>query len=98
MQLTKAPTKTTPGNIIARQFIEGPQVVGESKAGLRQVAAAVAQGFDEALGEDPLPRKYHEAHKHYFGELKKRVEVVKPAGGDEPDKAAPTDEETESGD
>ncbi len=98
MQLTKAPTKTTPGDIIARQFIEGPQVVGESKAGLRQVAAAVAQGFDEALGEDQLPRKYHEAHIHYFGELKKRVEVVQPAGGDETDTAAPTDEETESGD
>ncbi len=98
MRLTKPNVKTTPGDIIARQFIEGPQVVGESRAGLRQVAAAVAQGFDEALGEDQLPRKYHEAHMHYFGELKKRVEVVKPADGDEPDTAAPTDEETESGD
>ncbi|MCH8006860.1 MAG: hypothetical protein IH888_11625 [Planctomycetes bacterium] len=97
-RLTKANTKTTPGDIIARQFIEGPQVVGESKARLRQVAAAVARGFDEALGEDQLPRKYHDAHMHYFGELTKRVEVIKPAGGDEPDTAAPTDEETESGD
>jgi hypothetical protein len=82
----KAPTKTVPGDIIARQFIEGPQIVGESKGELRQVAAAIEEGYDEALGEDQLHRKYHEAQKHYFGELKERVDVVvRPDDDDEPD-------------
>ena len=88
----KAPSKTVPGDIIARQFIEGPQFVGESKGQLRQVAAAIEEGYDEALGEDQLPRKYHEPHKHYFGELKKRVDVVEKASDDESADAPPADE------
>lgn len=81
-QIVKSPTQTTGGDIIARQFIDGPQIVGESKAAMREVAGAVNRGYDEALGEDQLPRKYHEAHKHYFGELKKLVQEVEEPGGE----------------
>jgi hypothetical protein len=45
--IVKAPTKTGQGDIIARQFIDGPNVVGESRAELRQVSVAVSEGFDE---------------------------------------------------
>ena len=75
-KMVKVPTKTTPGDIIARQFIDGPQIVGESTAQFRQVAAAVKEGYDEAQSEDQLPRKYSDTHKHYFGELARQVEVV----------------------
>ena len=91
-RIVKSPTKTTAGDIIARQLVDGPQFVGESQAKLRQVARAVEQGYDEAQSEDQLPRKYWEAHKHYFGELKKLIEVVK----ENESKPAPSDE-TEGG-
>ncbi len=86
----KSPTQTTAGDIIARQFIDGPQIVGESRAQIRQVAGAVNEGYEESLDEDQLPRKYHEAHLHYFGELKKLVEAVEQkAAGDKPAEAPP---------
>jgi hypothetical protein len=75
-KIVKAPTKTTQGDIIARQFIDGPNVVGESEAQLRQVSVAVSEGYDEAQSEEQIPPKYRDAHKHYFGEWKKLVEAV----------------------
>ncbi|MCH8164292.1 MAG: hypothetical protein IH889_01660, partial [Planctomycetes bacterium] len=95
-KIVQARIKTTAGDIIARQFIDGPQIVGQSRAQLRQVAAAVDRGFDEALNDEQLPRKYHEAHMHYFGELKRLVEVVQDSR-DESAEPAPVDE-PESGD
>ncbi|MCH7572837.1 MAG: hypothetical protein IH891_07980, partial [Planctomycetes bacterium] len=71
----KANIKTTEGDIIARMLFDGPQVVGESKAKFKQVAAEATEGFDEALAEDQLPRRYHDTQKHYFGELKKLTEA-----------------------
>ncbi len=85
----KSPTPTTAGDIIARQFIDGPQIVGESRAEIKQVTGAVSEGYEEALGEDQLPRKYHEAHLHYFGELKKLVEAVQQKAADAEEPAAP---------
>lgn len=85
-KVVKSPTKTTEGDIIARQFVDGPQIVGESKAAMRQVAEVVNRGYDEATVEEQLPRKYHEPHMHYFGELKRLVETVEiEDGGGEPD-------------
>jgi hypothetical protein len=71
----KTPTKTGEGDIIAREFFDGQNVVGESTVQLKQVAAAVAEGYDEAQNEDVVPPPYQDAHKHYFGELKKVVEA-----------------------
>ncbi|MCZ6836434.1 MAG: hypothetical protein O7G85_11725 [Planctomycetota bacterium] len=70
----KANVKTQDGDIIARMLFDGPVTVGESKVQLKQVAAEATEGFDEALSEDQLPRRYHETQKHYFGELKKLTE------------------------
>ncbi len=69
MKIQKAPIKTTEGPIIARQLVEGPQFVGESRQAVKEVVASIVEGYEEALIEDELPRKYHEAQKHYFGEL-----------------------------
>ncbi len=79
-RIVKSPSQITAGDIIARQFIDGPQVVGTSKAAMREVAGAVNRGYEEAVGDEQLPRKYHEAHMHYFGELKKLVEAVEEKG------------------
>ena len=59
---------------------------------MREVAGAVNRGYEEAVGEDQLPRKYHEAHMHYFGELKKLVEAVEEKGADSDEAAGEKDE------
>ena len=73
-----------------RQFIDGPVIVGESKAKHSAVAAAISEGYDEAQSDEQVPPKYWESHMHYFGELKKRVqaqsiEEAEPAEEAEPD-------------
>ncbi len=75
-KIVQSPSKRSPGDIIARQFIDGPLVKGESQAEFRQVASAVADGFDEAQADEQIPPKYRDAHMHYFGELEKRVDAV----------------------
>ena len=67
------------GPVIFRQFVEGEQVVGQSNAKLQAVLANIVQGNEEGLSEDQLPRKYHETHKSYFGQLGKRVESGAPS-------------------
>ncbi|MBT8484588.1 MAG: hypothetical protein HKO59_09095 [Phycisphaerales bacterium] len=75
-KIIKADTPTVEGEIIASMLIDGVPIRGESKAKLKQVVEGAAEGFDEALNEDQLPRRYHEAQKHYFGELQRQVEAV----------------------
>lgn len=76
------------GEVIARMFVDGDPMPGESKAKALEVVRAESSGIDEAIDESPLPRKYHEAAKHYFGELQRRIEAVEvapapPAAGGE---------------
>ena len=95
-RLVHSPSQTTPGDIIARQFIDGPVIVGESKAKHTAVAAAISEGYDEAQSDEQVPPKYWEAHMHYFGELKKRVQATSrdsEDGGDETDEPAPAEDE-----
>ena len=95
-RLVHSPSQTTPGDIIARQFIDGPVIVGESKAKHTAVAAAISEGYDEAQADEQVPPKYWEAHMHYFGELKKRVQATSrdsEDGGDETDEPAPAEDE-----
>ncbi|MEE8271007.1 MAG: hypothetical protein V3R98_04650, partial [Alphaproteobacteria bacterium] len=95
-RLVHSPSQTTPGDIIARQFIDGPIIVGESKAKHTAVAAVISEGYDEAQGDEQLPPKYWESHMHYFGELKKRVQATSrdsEDGGDETDESAPAEDE-----
>jgi len=65
--------QTGEGDIIARMLVDGPQTVGESRIVPSEIIAEVVEGFEEGIDEDQLPRKYHEAHKRYFGELERRV-------------------------
>lgn len=66
--------------VIARQLINGELFTGESRAPLEQVAANLERSSDEATMEQILPRKYHDAVKHYFGQVKREVVDRQPAG------------------
>ncbi|MFK7961326.1 MAG: hypothetical protein AB8G96_12475 [Phycisphaerales bacterium] len=64
------------GEVIARMLVDGEPITGEAKARIRDVVRAQSSGFDEAIDESPLPRRYHDAVKHYFGQLEERVQAV----------------------
>lgn len=105
--MTKADAPIVGGEIIGSTLVDGAPVTGEAKAKLRAVDASLAEGYDEAQNEDPLPRRYHEALKHYFGELAKQVEATlatapeeEPAGAESGEGAADaggSSSETETG-
>jgi len=65
------------GEMIARMLVEGVPVRGESKARLIEVVARASRGLEEAINEESLPRRYHEAQKHYFGELEARARALR---------------------
>jgi len=70
-QMQKARVETTgEGPIIGRTLIEGPLEVGESSAQTREVLRELADGYDEAQTDVEVPRRYEQAHKHYFGQMK----------------------------
>ena len=64
------------GDIIAREMIEGEVVVGESKAALQRIADRIAKGEEEGVGDDPVPPHLRDVHRHYFGEVEKRIRAV----------------------
>ena len=57
-KLQHSPSQTTAGDIIARQFVDGPVIVGESNAQIKAIAAVISEGFDEAQADDQVPPKY----------------------------------------
>ena len=63
------------GDIIARQLVEGEQVVGEAKQRLKEISSTISQGFEEGVSDDPIPPHLREVHKRYFGEVQKRIEA-----------------------
>ncbi len=77
--LIKADAPVTEGDIIASQFFQGQQVVGESQAKLRQILLEAEAGAEEGLGEELVHKRYEQAHMHYFGELKKLTEAKETA-------------------
>ena len=62
------------GDVIARQLVDAPPVVGESRAKLKQIAQEISRGVEEGTGEDPVPPHLREAHRRYFGEMRRRIE------------------------
>lgn len=66
-------------DVIFRQFIEGQQIKGESTAKLKSVVATATEGLKQGVKEEDIPRKYAEAHKHYFGELEARIKAQEAA-------------------
>jgi hypothetical protein len=91
-----AKIKTVEGDVIAKQLFEGPQIRGESKAKLLNVVAEASKGFEEGLDEEQLPRQYHEAHQHYFGELEKITKAIQ-ADSDAKNSDAPAADSPKSG-
>ncbi len=74
-KLEKVDSKLQQGDIIGRQLVQGPLVVGESHAKLQQVAALIENTYEEALNEEQLPPKYHDINQVYFGELQKLTQA-----------------------
>ncbi len=85
----KEKVESTGGDVIARQLVDAPPVVGESRATLQQLSGEIGRGYEEGTEEDPVPANLREVHKHYFGDLKKKIDAksVQPAA---PARAAPS--------
>ena len=62
------------GEVIARMLVDGEPITGESKAVLREAVRVAGASVDDAVEQSPLPRRYHESLKHYFGRLATQVE------------------------
>ncbi len=77
----KEKVELTSGEVIARQLVDAPPVVGESRAVLQQLSGEIGRGYEEGTEEDPVPANLREVHKHYFGDLKKKIDAknVQPA-------------------
>jgi hypothetical protein len=62
------------GPIIARQLVEGPAITGEAATALQSVAGDVSRKAESATAEDPVPPHLKEAHRRYFGDVKKQID------------------------
>jgi len=68
-QLTKVDSQDGSADIIANTLFEGPLIKGESNARFKEVARSAADSLAQTVNDDQIPRKYHDAMKHYTGEL-----------------------------
>ncbi len=93
----KEKVESTGGDVIARQLVDAPPVVGESRATLQQLSGEIGKGYEEGTDEDPVPANLREVHKHYFGDIKKKIDAksVQPAApSPAPVAPAPASQET----
>lgn len=98
-KIEKEKVEVRSGDIIARQLIEGEQVVGEAKARLRQLSNKISRGFEEGVQDEPVPPHLREVHKRYFGELQKRIDArVDSAPDAESEEKTSTSESTSESD
>lgn len=74
-RVRKEKVQSTGGDVIARQLVEAPPVVGESRATLQQLSGEIGRGYEEGTEDDPVPANLREVHKHYFGDLKKKIDA-----------------------
>lgn len=64
------------GDVISRQLVESKQpLVGESSVELKQIADRIVRSWEEGVQDEPVPSHLRDVHKHYFGELKKRIDA-----------------------
>ncbi|HWB19755.1 MAG TPA: hypothetical protein VG711_05600 [Phycisphaerales bacterium] len=91
----KANIKTVQGDIIGKTLFQGPQTRGESRTKIAQVVQEEREGFDEALEDDEVLKKYSDPMKHYFGELAKQTDVTSSQSKTVPAEDAQGGEKTE---
>lgn len=78
-KLSKEKTKLQKGDIIARQLVEGEVEIGEATIPLAPAEGEVDASIEGGVSEDRVPTHLKDVHKHYFGELKKRIEAKQKA-------------------
>lgn len=78
-KLSKEKTKLQKGDIIARQLVEGEVEIGEATIPLAPADGEVDASVEGGVSEDRVPTHLKDVHKHYFGELKKRIEAKQKA-------------------
>jgi len=61
--------------VIARQLVDAPPVVGESRTKLQEIASDIERGYEEGTEDDPVPPHLRDLHKHYFGDVKQRIDA-----------------------
>ena len=96
------------GDIISRQLVDSDApVVGQSNLELQVVADKIIRSWEEGVDEQAVPSHLRDVHKHYFGEMKKRIDARRqtspePAAAEAPAEvnapAAPTESEPSSAD
>lgn len=69
------------GDVIAREFIEGDVVTGESRAKLREISERIDKGEEQGLADAKIPPHLRDVHRHYFGKVKKRLEEAAKGSG-----------------
>lgn len=76
--------------IIGETLVRGTQVRGEASQELREAVHASSEAAAEAIETKAIPREYHDAIKHYFGNLEKESEGTSEssAGDDKPEPAS----------
>lgn len=62
------------GDVIARQLVDAPPVVGESRQRLREIAQEISRGVEEGTADEQVPPHLREAHRRYFGDMRKRID------------------------
>lgn len=76
---TRAKTPTTAGPIIATWTVQEEQVRGESRREFQDALQAGRDRAAEAVSENVIPSRYHEAVKKYFGGLGQPEGAKEPA-------------------
>jgi hypothetical protein len=75
----KASVQTQAGAIIGSRLVYGEAVKGESTAEFSTVVEAGSREASEAMESMQIPREFHDAVKHYFGRLERKVKKETPA-------------------
>lgn len=75
----KAAVQTQAGAIIGSRLVFGEAVKGESTAEFSTVVEAGSREAAEAMDSMQIPREFHDAVKHYFGRLERKVKKETPA-------------------
>jgi hypothetical protein len=78
-RLVKEKTKLQKGDIIARQLVEGEVEIGEAAIPVAPAEGEVDAAVEGGVSEDRVPTHLKDVHKHYFGELRKRIEAKQKA-------------------